>query len=124
MKETAKPVTVDEYISHFSPQVQEILQQVRLTVQKAAPEATEFISYGIPAFRYKEANLVYFAAFQRHLGFYALPSGNDAFKKDLSNYQVGKGSIQFPLDAPMPLDLITRIVKFRIEEVEQKQKGK
>jgi uncharacterized protein YdhG (YjbR/CyaY superfamily) len=123
MKEVEKPSTVDDYILRFPLEVQEILEQVRVAVRKAAPEAEEIISYAMPAFRYKKTNLVYFAGFKQHIGFYALPSGNDAFKKELSNYKVGKGSIQFPLDKPIPLDLIKRIVQFRIEEVDENRKG-
>lgn len=124
VKETGKPTTVDEYIFRFPQELQAILQQVRSTVQKAAPQTEEIISYGMPGYKYKKTNLVYFAGYEHHIGFYALPSGNDAFKKELSAYKVGKGSIQFPLDQPMPLDLITKIVEFRLEEVDHKQKGK
>lgn len=109
------PQNVDEYIAAFPANVQKVLQQVRTTVKKAAPGAEEIISYAMPAFRLK-GNLVYFAAFKSHIGFYSLPSGNAAFKKELANYKTGKGSIQFPLDKPMPLALITQIVKFRVEE--------
>ncbi len=124
IKEADKPATVDEYIYRFPEHLRVILQQVRTTIKKTAPEAEELISYGMPAYRYKKANLVYFAGYAHHIGFYALPSGNEAFKKELSAYKAGKGSIQFPLDTPIPLDLITQIVQFRIDEVDFKQKGK
>lgn len=114
-----KPKDTNEYIAGFAPEVQQLLEKVRSTIQKAAPEAVEAISYGMPAFKLN-GNLVYFAAFKSHIGFYALPSGNEAFQKDLSQYKTGKGSIQFPFDKPLPLELITKIVKFRIEENAQK----
>lgn len=114
-----KPESTEEYIAGFPADVQVILNEVRSTIQQAAPEATEKISYGMPAF-VQDGNLVYFAAFTNHIGFYALPSGNEAFKKELSKYKTGKGSIQFPLDEPMPLKLITRIVKMRVKENKEK----
>ena len=114
-----KPESTEEYIAGFPADVQVILNEVRSTIQQAAPEATEKISYGMPAF-VQDGNLVYFAAFTNHIGFYSLPSGNEAFKKELSKYKTGKGSIQFPLDEPMPLKLITRIVKMRVKENKEK----
>lgn len=110
-----KPNDINEYIASFPPQVQKLLEQVRTTIQKAAPQAQEAISYAMPTFKLN-GNLVHFAAFTNHIGFYALPSGNEAFQKELSKYKTGKGSIQFPINEPLPLDLITKIVKFRIEE--------
>ena len=110
-----KPKDINEYIAGFTPEIQKLLEQVRQTVQKTAPDAKETISYDMPAFKLN-GNLVYFAAFTKHIGFYALPSGNEAFQKELSNYKTGKGSIQFPFDKPLPLDLIAKIVKFRVEE--------
>lgn len=106
---------VDEYIADFPEEVQHKLQQIRDTIKRAAPEAEETIKYAIPAYNFK-GKLVYFAAFKNHIGFYATPTGNEAFAKDLSGYKIGKGSIQFPLNNPMPLELINRIVKFRVEE--------
>jgi len=114
--ETAKPKNIDEYISAFPEEVQVILEQVRGTIKKAAPMAEETISYAMPAFRDSGGILVYFAAYKKHIGFYALPTGNEAFQKELSVYKSGKGSIQFPIDQPMPLDLITRIVGYRVQE--------
>lgn len=110
-----KPNDINEYIASFPPQVKKLLEQVRTTIQKAAPQAQEAISYAMPTFKLN-GNLVHFAAFTNHIGFYALPSGNEAFQKELSKYKTGKGSIQFPINEPLPLDLITKIVKFRIEE--------
>lgn len=114
-----KPKDINDYVAGFAPEVQQLLEKVRSTIQKAAPEAVEAISYGMPAFKLN-GNLVYFAAFKSHIGFYALPSGNEAFQKELSQYKTGKGSIQFPFNKPLPLELITKIVKFRIEENTQK----
>ncbi|MFL5766016.1 MAG: iron chaperone [Bacteroidia bacterium] len=119
----AKPDNVDAYIASFPLSTQKILQKVRDTVRKAAPKAEEIISYGMPAYRL-HGILVYFAGYEHHIGFYALPSGNTAFRKQLSKYKMGKGSIQFPLDEPMPLKLITDIVKFRVTENKEKEATK
>lgn len=108
---------IDEYIADYSPEIGEILNQVRHCIKEVAPEAQEVISYGMPAFKQVKV-LVYFAAFKNHIGFYALPSGNAAFQQALSKYKVGKGSIQFPLNQPMPFELIKQMVAFRLEEVE------
>lgn len=121
--ETKKPSNIDEYIGAFQSHVQEILEKVRTTIQKAAPDAKEKISYAMPAFE-QNGILVYFAAFKNHIGLYALPSGHEAFKQELSKYKSGKGSVQFPLNEPMPFDLITRIVKFRVKENLEKAKKK
>lgn len=109
------PKNIDEYIAGFPPDIQEILQQVRLTISAAAPEATETISYQIPTFTLK-GNLVHFAAFKKHIGFYPAPRGIERFKDELAVYAGAKGSVQFPLDQPIPFDLISRIVKFRVED--------
>jgi len=108
----------DEYIAGFPNNVQQLLQQIRTTIIKAAPKATEIISYNMPAFKQKKI-VVYFAAFKNHIGFYALPSGNEAFQKELSKYKTGKGSIQFPLKKEIPYDLIQKIVEFRVLEIEK-----
>jgi uncharacterized protein YdhG (YjbR/CyaY superfamily) len=121
--QAVKATTIDEYIACFPEEVQRKLEQMRATIKQAAPEAQEAIKYAIPAFIYK-GNLVYFAAFNHHIGFYATPTGNEAFAEELSAYKIGKGSIQFPLDQPLPLQLISRIVKFRVEENLQKSKKK
>ena len=107
--------TIDEYIAQFTEDIQEILQQIRSVIKEAAPDATEKISYQMPTF-FLKGNLVHFAAFKTHIGFYPVPSGIEKFKEELSQYKGGKGSVQFPLDKPMPLDLIRRIVLFRVEE--------
>lgn len=114
---------IDTYIAAFPPAVQAMLQQVRETIQKAAPAATEAISYAIPTFRLN-GNLVHFAGYKNHIGFYPAPTGAEAFKKELSVYKAGKGSVQFPLDQPMPLALITKIVKYRVKESLEKAKAK
>lgn len=111
---------IDEYIAGFPQETQAILQQVRATIHKAAPTATEAISYAIPTFKLN-GNLVHFAAYKNHIGFYPAPTGSEAFKKELSAYKTGKGSVQFPIGQPMPLDLITRIVKFRVKEMAKKK---
>lgn len=117
---TAKPSNIDEYIAGFPKEVQTVLEQVRATIRKAAPDAEEAISYGIPTFKLKKTNMVHFAGFKNHIGFYPTPAGSEAFKDVLSAYKTGKGSVQFPLDQPMPLDLITRIVQFRIGQIFEK----
>lgn len=119
---TQPPTDIDAYIATFPTATQIILQQVRATIKQAAPDAEEAISYAVPAFKL-HGNLVYFAGYANHIGFYATPTGNDEFAEDLSKYKTGKGSIQFPINEPMPLDLITRIVKFRVKENLEKGKG-
>ncbi len=117
------PKTIDEYIAGFPPDVQEILENIRATIREAAPAAAETISYQMPTFTLK-GNLVHFAAFKKHIGFYPIPTGIEAFKEELSAYECGKGSVQFPLDKPMPLDLIRRIVEFRVKENLEKATAK
>jgi uncharacterized protein YdhG (YjbR/CyaY superfamily) len=107
--------SIDEYIATFPEEIQTILEEIRETVKAAAPDAEEKISYQIPTF-FLKGNLVHFAAFKNHIGFYPTPSGVEAFKEEIARYQGAKGSIRFPLDEPMPLDLITRIVKMRVAE--------
>ncbi len=109
--------TIDEYISTFPGDIQSFLKTITRTIRKAAPEASESISYGMPAFKLHGKILVYFAAWKHHIGFYATPSGNTAFKKELAQYKGGKGSVQFPLDQPLPLSLITKIVQFKVNEL-------
>ncbi len=115
--------TIDEYIAAFPPEVQERLQAMRTTIHAAAPDATEKISYQMPTF-YLNGNLVHFAAFQNHIGFYPVPSGIEAFREELSVYPQGKGSVQFPFDQSLPLDLVRRIVEFRVAENLKKTKKK
>jgi uncharacterized protein YdhG (YjbR/CyaY superfamily) len=106
---------IDEYIGNFPKEVQEKLSQLRKTIHAAAPDAEERISYQMPTF-WLRGNLVYFAAFKNHLGFFPTGSGIAAFQKESAGYTTGKGTLQFPLDRPLPLDLITKIVKFRVSE--------
>lgn len=112
MKEPLK--TVDEYIGNFPQETQKILQRIREIIQKSAPESIENIGYGMPAYKLNGKPLVYFAAFKNHIGFYATPNGHAAFAEELSKYKQGKGSVQFPIDQPMPFELIEKIVKFRV----------
>lgn len=118
-----KPETIDEYISLYPPKTQELLQKVRLVIKKAAPEAREAIKYQLPTF-VLNGNLVHFGAFKNHIGFYPAPSGISVFKQELSVYESGKGSIQFPMDREIPYDLISKIVKFRVQENLDKMKSK
>ena len=115
--------TIDEYILQFPPEVQEILEKLREVVKEAAPEAEEKISYQMPAF-YLHGNLVHFAAHKNHIGFYPTPNGIDAFKNNLSEYKGAKGSVQFPLERPIPYELISEIVKFRVAENQKTANGK
>jgi uncharacterized protein YdhG (YjbR/CyaY superfamily) len=108
--------TIDDYIKTFPEDVQAILEKIRQTIRKAAPEAVEAISYQMPAFKLNGRNLVYFAAWKNHIGFYRVPSGTEAFKKEMSSYKQGKGSVQFPIDKPIPFDLVKKIVNYRIKE--------
>jgi uncharacterized protein YdhG (YjbR/CyaY superfamily) len=116
------PTTIDEYIRNFPAEVKEILEKMRAVIHEAAPRAEEAIRYGIPTFRLRGRNLVHFAAFQHHIGFYPIPSGIEAFKEELSVYKQGKGSVQFPLDQSIPYDLVKRITLFRVAEVEKDAK--
>lgn len=112
-----KPTTtIDEYIAAFPDDIQRILQQVRAVVREAAPAAQEDIRYAMPTFRLNGKNLVHFAAFKNHIGFYPTPNGIEAFQEELSRYKGAKGSVQFPLNQPIPLDLIRRIVLYRVQE--------
>jgi len=115
-----KPTDTDSYIATFPLPTQKLLQQVRETIKKAAPNAQEVISYNMPAFKYK-GMLVWFAGYAHHIGFYPGASGIAEFKHEFSNYKNAKGSVQFPLDKPLPLDLIARIVKFKVSENEEKE---
>jgi uncharacterized protein YdhG (YjbR/CyaY superfamily) len=123
---TSKPkfTTMDAYIASVPKEIQDILEKIRQTIRKAAPGAVEAISYQIPTFKLNGKNLVHFAAWKDHIGFYATPSGNAAFKKELAQYKVAKGSIQFPLEAPIPYDLVTKMVLFRVKETQVKKKLK
>ena len=115
----AAPSTIDEYIRAFPRDVQKKLSDLRARIRKAAPDATEKISYGMPTF-FQRKNLVHFAAYQHHIGFYPTPSGIAGFSDELSGYVTSKGAGQFPIDEPLPLALVARIVKFRVAENEAK----
>ena len=117
---TAKPITVDAYLADFPEDAQTAMQTVRDAIREAAPDAEECISYAIPTFRLRGKNLVHFGGFKSHIGFYATPTGHEAFVKELSQYKQGRGSVQFPLSEPMPLELIRRIVAHRVAEVTAK----
>lgn len=122
----SNPRAVDDYIKAQPVKTQNVLRSIRATIASAAPQATQTINYGIPTFQLN-GNLVHFAAFEKHIGFYPTPSGILAFRKELSKYVTAKGSAQFPLDRPMPLALIKRIVKFRVkeqQEIASRKKGK
>lgn len=118
------PTSIDEYIADFPDEIQSLLNEVRSTVKQAAPDAEESIGYGMPAYKTHGKPLVYFAAFKNHIGFYATPTGHAEFAKELSKYKQGKGSVQFPIDQPIPFDLIFQIVAFRVIENMEKAKTK
>jgi uncharacterized protein YdhG (YjbR/CyaY superfamily) len=111
--------SIDEYIATFPEDIQAKLQEIRQTIKAAAPDASEKIAYAMPTFHLK-GNLVHFAAFKNHIGFYPAPRGIEAFQEELSQYKGAKGSVQFPIDEPMPLDLIRRIVEYRVQDNLQK----
>ena len=115
--------TIDEYISSFPKDVQQTLTIMRNTIRKAAPKATEKIAYGIPTF-YLEGNLVHFGGFKNHIGFYPAPQGLKEFQKELSAYKGSKGAVQFPYDKPLPLSLITKMVKFRVKKNLEKSRSR
>ena len=114
---------IDEYIERFPKHIQVILQKIRLTIKRAAPEATETISYQIPTFKLG-GNLVHFAAFTKHISFFPTSSGIAKFKKDLQGYETSKGTVRFPIGKPIPYGLISKITKFRVKEVIEKEKKK
>lgn len=118
-----KIINIDAFISGFPPETQEILEQLRATIKNAAPDAEEKISYGIPTFSLK-GNLVHFAAYKHHIGFYPGASGIEAFKNELTPYKLSKGTVQFPLGQPLPLGLITQMVLFRVKENLKKAESK
>lgn len=113
---------VDAYIASFPPDIQMLLDEVRSTIKKAAPEATEGISYGIAAYHYKEQPLLYFGGFKKHIGIFATPEAQQEFQEELSDYKQGKGSVKFPFSKPLPLPLITRIVKFNRQRLKNSPK--
>lgn len=113
---------MDEYMAACPAEVQAILQKVRVTIRKAAPDAEEKISYQMPTFTLHGIYLIYFAAYKKHIGLYPAPIGNPEFKEALAAYESGKGTLKFPLDKPMPPDLIRRVVKFRAKEILEKNR--
>ena len=115
---------INEYINAFEADTRKHLEQIEKAIKEAAPGAEESISYGMPAYKLNGKPLVYFAAFKTHIGFYATPQGHTEFAEELSKYKQGKGSVQFPIDKPMPLSLISKIVKFRVKGNLQKFKIK
>jgi uncharacterized protein YdhG (YjbR/CyaY superfamily) len=118
---TEYPKTMDEYIAGFSPDIQKTLNEIRIFIKLEVPEATEKISYGMPTF-YLKGNLIHFAAFKDHYSFFPTPSGMDAFEKKLAHYRTGKATLRFPLNEPLPWDIIKKIVKFRVEANKIKRK--
>jgi uncharacterized protein YdhG (YjbR/CyaY superfamily) len=123
MKQTAAPKNIDEYIESFPKDVQKLLQRIRLTIRKAAPDAAETIKYQIPTFTLN-GNLVHFGAYKNHIGFYPAPSGIAEFQKEVAPYHESKGTLRFSFDQPIPFDLIGKIVKFRVKKNLEKAKGK
>ena len=123
MKDIKTPETVDDYISAFPEDVQKKLSELRMTIRKAAPDAVEKISYGMPAYTYK-GMLLYFAAHTNHIGLYPYPSALEAFRKEIAAYRTSKGTMQFPNNKNLPLKLITEIVKFRVSENKMKEELK
>jgi uncharacterized protein YdhG (YjbR/CyaY superfamily) len=117
------PTTIDEYIAGFPTDIQEKLHAMRATIHAAAPEATEKISYGMPTF-YQQGNVVHFAAFKNHIGFFPAPSGIERFAQEIGPYQTSKGTLQFPLTQPIPFDLVTKITEFRVQENLTRAKAK
>ncbi|CAG5018932.1 hypothetical protein DYBT9275_06103 [Dyadobacter sp. CECT 9275] len=111
----SKPESIDSYIAGFPADIQQILEVVRTTVRSAAPDSVEVISYDMPGFKLHGGYIAHFAAFKKHIGFYPAPTGVPEFEKDLAFYKIGKGSVQFPFDKPMPLELITKITKFNVQ---------
>lgn len=116
--------SIDEYIATFPEGTQKILQELRAAIKTAAPEAQETISYQMPTFTLKGHYLVYFGAYKKHIGFYPVPVGKTDFDEQMSVYQTGKGTLQFPLDRPIPFDLVSKIVKFRAQETSEKSETK
>jgi uncharacterized protein YdhG (YjbR/CyaY superfamily) len=118
---TKKFETIEEYIESFPKDVQMILNKLRDTVRKAAPRAAESISYDMPTFKIEGKRLVYFSAWKNHIGFYSIPKGDESFRRQLSPYQGEKGSLRFSLEKPIPYDLVTKIVRLRLNEVQERE---
>lgn len=119
-----KPSTIDAYITMFPEQAQQAMQQIRALIHQTVPEVTETISYAMPTFNVNGHYLVYFAAYKNHIGFYPAPVNKEAFQQDFAIYKTGKGSVQFPLNKPMPMDLILKIIKFQLQENLRRTKAK
>lgn len=113
-----KPQTIDAFIAQYDPELQTRLQELRQTIRNAAPGAQEAIAYGIPTFKLNGKNLVHFSAYKKHIGFYPNPGGIEAFAERLAPYEQSKGTVKFPLDQPLPLDLIAEIVAYRVQQVQ------
>ena len=114
---TLKPKDIDEYISQYPPETQEVLKQIRSTIKKIVPDAEETISYGIPSFTLNGTYLIYFAAYKKHIGLYPITTTPDQIEKEFASFKIsGKGTVQFPLNKPMPLNLIAKLVKLQVEE--------
>jgi uncharacterized protein YdhG (YjbR/CyaY superfamily) len=124
MNQKVPPRDTDEYIAGFPESVQKILRRIRKTIRKAAPDAEEKIGYRIPGFRLHGRDLIYFAAFRNHAGMYPAPIDSDEFREELAPYAGGKATVRFPYDTPLPVDLISRIVKHRAAENEKLAAGK
>jgi uncharacterized protein YdhG (YjbR/CyaY superfamily) len=118
-KDSIVPKTIDEYITGFPEDIQEKLEALRAIIRKAAPDAEEIISYAMPTF-YLKGNLVHFAVFKNHIGFYPAPSGIETFREELLPYKTSKGAAQFPIDKPLPLSLVSKIVKYRVKQNQEK----
>src|SRR5438552_12124123 len=123
MSDRSTPKNIDEYIVAFSPDVQSILKKIRLTIRQAAPKAQEKISYKMPAFAL-DGDLIYFAAFKKHIGVYPPVRGDQRLRKELSQYRGEKGNLKFPLDEPIPYELLSKVVKFRVKEQQEKLQSK
>jgi uncharacterized protein YdhG (YjbR/CyaY superfamily) len=113
--------TIDKYIESFPKEVQDILQKIRTTIQETAPDAKEAMTYGMPTFKLNGKNLVHFAAYKSHIGFYPTPNGLDEFEEELKEYRSGKGTAKFSLEVSIPYDLIKRITQFRVEQIKNKK---
>jgi uncharacterized protein YdhG (YjbR/CyaY superfamily) len=119
-----KPANFEMYFAAFPSETQLLLEELRATIKKTAPEAEEIISYGMPAFKLNKRILVYFAGYKNHIGFYPGATGIEAFKNEISAYKWAKGTVQFPLDRPLPLELITKMINFKVIENTQRSKSK
>lgn len=120
---TPLPSNVDEYLAQFDGEVLKRLRDMRRVILMTAPESVESMAYGMPAYKLGGKPLVYFAGYPHHIGFYATPNGHEAFKKEFASYKQGKGSVQFPLDQPLPLELVKKVVQYRVQVLQPKKEG-